>query len=174
MRELFRHLAFLLLALTLSMPAFAQSRDEIAVRSVAMQQADAWNKHDAVAYSALFTADCDVVNVVGWWWKSRAEMQQKLTRMFASVFRNSVLTFTDVQVKFLTPDIAVAHARWTMTGEQMPPGQPVPDKGIQTLVMTRDDGKWLIAELQNTISKPEPPFLAKPVATPSAAPSTSR
>nr|MDQ2972581.1 SgcJ/EcaC family oxidoreductase [Pseudomonadota bacterium] len=108
------------------------------------------------------------------WWKSRAEMQQKLTRMFATAFRNSTLTFTDVSVKFLTPDIAIAHARWTMTGEQIPPGQPVPDKGIQTLVMTKHAGKWLIAEFQNTVSKPEPPFLAKPVSTPGAASSTSR
>ncbi|MEO6968087.1 MAG: SgcJ/EcaC family oxidoreductase [Rhodanobacteraceae bacterium] len=165
---------FLLLTLTLSTSVFAQSRDEIAVRNVAMQQAAAWNEHDAAAYSALFTTDCDVVTVPGWWWKSRAEMQQKLTRMFATAFRNSTLTFTDVSVKFLTPDIAIAHARWTMTGEQIPPGQPVPDKGIQTLVMTKHAGKWLIAEFQNTVSKAEPPFLAKPVSTPGAASSTSR
>lgn len=135
---------------------FAHGADEAAVRSVAVQQADAWNKRDAVAYSALFTPDCDVVTVPGWWWKSRAEMQRKLAHMFTSAFRDSVLTFTDVQVKFLKPDIAVAHATWKMTGAHMLSGQPVPDKGIQTLVMTKHDGQWLIAEFQNTVSTPEP------------------
>ena len=144
---------------------FAHGTDAAAVRSVAVQQADAWNKHDAVAYSALFTPDCDVVTVPGWWWKSRAEMQRKLAHMFTSAFRDSVLTFTDVQVKFLKPDIAVAHAMWKMTGAHMLPGQPVPDKGIQTLVMTKHDGKWLIAEFQNTVSTPEPSL---PAAMPSA------
>lgn len=134
--------------------------DAAAVRSVALQQADAWNRHDAAAYSALFTPDCDVVNIVGWWWKSRAEMQAKLTRAFSSVFRDSTLTFTDVRVKFIRPDIAVAHASWKMTGMHMPPGMPPPDAGIQTLVLTKSAGQWRIAVFQNTLSKPERPFPA--------------
>ncbi|HET9818044.1 MAG TPA: SgcJ/EcaC family oxidoreductase [Rhodanobacteraceae bacterium] len=136
--------------------------DAAAVRAVVLQQADAWNRHDAAAYSALFTPDCDVVNIVGWWWKSRAEMQAKLTRAFSSVFRDSTLTFTDTQVKFLTPGIAVAHASWKMTGMRMPPGMPPPDQGIQTLVLTLHDGKWRIAEFQNTLSKPQHPFPTAP------------
>jgi len=151
----------LLIISTGSLGAPSQAADEAAVRSVVMQQAGAWNKHDAAAYSALFTPDCDVVNVVGWWWKSRAEMQQKLTRAFATVFAHSRLTFTAVQVKFLTQDIAVAHARWTMTGAQMPPGMPPPDAGIQTLVLVRHGSQWLIAQFQNTVSKPERPFPAQ-------------
>lgn len=134
--------------------------DAQAVRAVAVQQAVAWNRHDAAAYSALFTEDCDVVNVVGWRWASRAEMQRKLTRAFASVFRDSRLTFTDVSVRFLEPGIAVAHARWTMVGARMPPGMPVPEAGIQTLVLTRHAGTWRIAVFQNTLGRPELPFPA--------------
>ncbi|HET9835724.1 MAG TPA: SgcJ/EcaC family oxidoreductase [Rhodanobacteraceae bacterium] len=152
---------FLLLVALCPTGAIAHDSDQSAVRRVALQQADAWNRHDAAAYSALFTPDCDVVNVVGWWWKSRAEMQQKLTRAFASVFADSTLVFTDVQVKFLTPDIAIAHARWKMSGARMPPGMPPPQSGIQTLVLTRHAGKWLISEFQNTLGKPEHPFPAR-------------
>jgi uncharacterized protein (TIGR02246 family) len=147
------------------LPALALAPDTAAVRSVVLQQADAWNRHDATAYSALFTPDCDVVNVAGWWWKSRAEMQQKLARAFATVFAHSTLAFGEVQVRFLTPDIAIAHARWNMIGEQMPPGMPPPGAGIQTLVVTRHAGKWLIAEFQNTISQPERPFPARRAAS---------
>ena len=103
---------FALPLLTISAGSIAATADEAAVRAVALQQADAWNKHDAAAYSALFTPDCDVINISGWWWKSRAEMQQKLTRAFSTVFARSTLSFTDVEVKFLKPDVAVAHASW--------------------------------------------------------------
>ena len=136
------------------------SDDAAAVHAIALQQADAWNKHDAAAHSALFTSDCDVVNIVGWWWKSRAEMQARLTRAFSSVFRDSTLTFTDVQVKFIRSDIAVAHASWKMTGMHTPPGMPPPDAGIQTLVLTKNAGQWRIAIFQDTLSKPERPFPA--------------
>ncbi|HEX5489075.1 MAG TPA: SgcJ/EcaC family oxidoreductase [Rhodanobacteraceae bacterium] len=158
--------AFALAGALFASHAYARdATDAAAVRAVVLQQADAWNRHDAAAYSALFTPDCDVVNIVGWWWKSRAEMQAKLTRAFSSVFRDSTLTFRDAQVKFLTPDVAVAHARWTMTGAKMPPGMPPPGAGIQTLVLRLHDGKWRIAEFQNTLSKPQHPFPAAPQAT---------
>src|SRR3546814_21022986 len=65
-----------------SFPALAgQSQDVQAIREVLQtQQADAWNRHDAKAYAALFTQDGDVVNIVGWWWKGRDEIERKLDR----------------------------------------------------------------------------------------------
>jgi Ni/Co efflux regulator RcnB len=46
--------------------------DEAAIRDIVQtRQQQAWNQHDAKAYSGLFAEDGDVVNVVGWWWKGR-------------------------------------------------------------------------------------------------------
>ena len=74
-------------------------------------------------------------------------------------FKNSELTITSVDVRFLSPEIAIAHAKWTMIGAKMPPGMPVPDKGIQTLVFKKQEsGSWLITAFQNTISLPEREF----------------
>jgi len=97
-----------------------------------------------------------VVNVVAWWWKGRAEIESNLTRMFANIFGESTLTFQHVDVRFLTPDIAIAHARWTMTGARMPPGLPEPREGLQTLIVQKRDGEWLIAAFQNTNYVPPP------------------
>lgn len=131
--------------------------DESAVRDlVGTRQQQAWNQHDAHAYAALFADDGDVVNVVAWWWKGRAEIENNLTRMFANIFRESTLTFTQVEVRFLTPEIAIAHARWKMTGAHMPPGLPEPREGLQTLTVQKRNGKWLIAAFQNTNFVPPP------------------
>lgn len=157
-----RHLVVGVLASfgTLSAPSvgFAQSVDEAEIRNVQVRQADTWNRHDAPAYAALFTEDGDVVNIVGWWWKGRAEIKRKLTAAFAFAFRESTMSITDVSTRFLSPDIAVTHVRWTMTGAKPPPGLPEPREGIQLQVLKRSGGKWLIASFQNTISVPERPF----------------
>ena len=149
----------ILFSACMARPVYAAdgATDESAIRDlVGTRQQDAWNKHDAHAYADLFSEDGDVVNVVAWWWKGRAEIESNLTRMFASVFRESILTFTEVDVRFLTPDIAVAHARWKMTGAHMPPGLPEPREGLQSLTVQKSNGKWLIAAFQNTNYAPPP------------------
>jgi uncharacterized protein (TIGR02246 family) len=160
---------FLLLALAAFLPAASggeHSQDEADIRTLETQQQVAWNHHDAKAYANLFTEDGDVVNVVGWWWKGRAEIEQKLAAAYAYVFRESTLTVTEVDVKFLTPQIAVAHVRWSMVGARTPPGMAEPRQGIQTQVLQKRDGKWLIAAFQNTNGVPEKPFPAGPPSAP--------
>jgi uncharacterized protein (TIGR02246 family) len=152
------------LALTLVMlvpgPAFGEdrSKDEAEIRNVEKRQQEAWNAHDAKAYANLFAEDGEVVNVVGWWWKGRAEIEKKLTDAYVFVFRESVLTLGEVEVKFLTAEIAVAHVKWTMTGARTPKGLPEPQQGIQIQVLQKQAGKWLLTSFQNTNSIPERPF----------------
>jgi len=137
----------------------AQSaRDEAEIRDLQVRQQEAWNRHDARAYAALFTDDGDVVNVVGWWWKGRSDIETNLTGAFSVVFRDSTLKITDVQVRFLASDIAVAHVRWSMEGSKTPPGIPEPREGIQIQVLQKRDSAWRIAAFQNTSSLPETPF----------------
>jgi uncharacterized protein (TIGR02246 family) len=141
-----------------------QNKDDAAIRELQVRQQEAWNRHDAKAYADLFTEDGDAVNVVGWWWRGRAEIGKKLSEAFAFVFRESTLTVTDVHVRFLTAEIAVAHVRWTMTGARTPPQIPEPRQGIQLQVLKKQGGKWLITSFQNTNSVPETPFpQGKPV-----------
>jgi uncharacterized protein (TIGR02246 family) len=134
------------------------SQDEAEIRDVQKRQAEAWNRHDAKAYAELFTEDGDVVNVVGWWWKGRLQIEKKLTAAYAFVFSDSTLTITEIHVRFLDPRIAVAHVRWIMVGARTPKGIPEPTNGIQVQVLQQKAGKWLIASFQNTNAVPEKPF----------------
>ena len=150
-----------LLALTISGAAAAGvPAEETKIVELQQQQADAWNAHDSHAYAALFTPGADVINVLGWHWTSRAELEEQLGRGFSFVFANSQLIIDDVSVEFLKPDVAVAFVRWTLTGALSPTGAPsdVPQQGIQTQVLVRHAGEWNISHFQNTNSVPERPF----------------
>lgn len=143
--------------------------DEAAIRQLETQQQEAWNGHDAKAYAALFTEDADCVNVLGWWWKGRPEIESKLTAAYAFVFRESVLTLGETSVRILNAETAVVHVRWTMTGARTPQGVPAPQQGIQTQLVQKQAGKWFIAAFQNTNSIPEMPFPKGPPPAPADA-----
>ena len=139
-----------------------QRQDEAEIREVQVRQAEAWNRHDAAAFASLFSEDGDVVNVVGWWWRGRPAIESKVTAAFSFVFRESILTITDVHVRFLNPAIAIAHVRWTMEGAKTPPGVPELRQGIELQVLKKQGDKWLITSFQNTNSVPEVPFPTGP------------
>lgn len=152
-------------SMLIALPAIAHAtsaEDDKAIRDIQVRQERAWNQHDAVAYADLFSADGDVVNLVGWWWKGRAQIQSKLTAAFAVAFRDSTLTLGEIDVRSLNPSVAVAHVRWTMTGAKTPPGVPEPRQGIEIQVLEKQHGKWSIASFQNTVSVPEVPFPTAP------------
>jgi uncharacterized protein (TIGR02246 family) len=157
----------LFLGLGLGRESAAQETEVAAIRELQSCQADAWNRHDARAYADLFTEEGDVVNVLGWWWRGRAEIRSKLTDAFAFVFRSSRLTITEVHVRVLTPGLAIAHVRWTMEGAKAPPGAPAPPReGIQLQVLQKAADRWLITSFQNTNSVPEAPFPKGPPSKP--------
>jgi len=90
--------AILIMASVAVGAAADRQADEAAIRDVAQtRQQQAWNQHDAKAYAALFAEDGDVVNVIGWWWKGRKEIESQLSDAFAFVFRESTLTITQAE-----------------------------------------------------------------------------
>jgi len=141
-----------------------QTSDEAAIRQVETGLQDAWNHHDMKAWASLFTEDADFVNVAGWWWKGRAEIEKKHTASHTYIFHDSTLTIDEVHTRFLTPEIAVVHVSWTLVGHKNPDGSAgQPRKGIFTQVLQKQNGEWLIAAAQNTDSRPEvPPLMGPP------------
>ena len=157
---------FLAACVVLSGQAHSQDAEIEAIMALQDEQAAAWNRHDAAAYAKLFTEDADVVNVLGWWWKGRPEIERKLSRAFAFVFADSQLVIEAVHVRLLGPNYAVAHVIWQLEGAKSPPGAPAPPgNGIQLQVLRRDNAGWRIISFQNTNSIPEVEF---PTTSPSA------
>ena len=130
-----------------------ENDDESAVRDVLAEYAVAWNGHDAAAFGRLFAENCDYLNVSGSHWKGVQEIVQRQGELFRKSLKSAVRTLTGVEVRFSTPDVALVHATWDVTGWSRPTGEAVRVlKEITTATMVKTNGRWLITGFQNTES----------------------
>jgi uncharacterized protein (TIGR02246 family) len=144
-------LALIVLALAVSPLSATQADEENAIREIQARWDDAWNRHDVKALSSLVAEDVRFVNVAGVVLTGRAEFEALQLRTHAMQFKESVRTASGTAIKFLTPDIAVAHVRWGMRGDKDPDGTPrQPRNGIMMQVLMKRDGKWAVVAAQNT------------------------
>ena len=128
--------------------------DERAVRNVLAEYEVSWNDHDMAAFGRLFTEDCDYVNIAGVHWKGAQEIVHREAELFQNRLKTAVRTLTGTEVRFSTPDVALVHTTWDVTGSSHPIGEAVPVlKEITTMVMVKTNGKWLITAFQNTESR---------------------
>jgi uncharacterized protein (TIGR02246 family) len=130
-----------------------ENDDEGAVRNVLAEYTVSWNRHDTAAVGRLFTENCDYVNITGVHWKGVQEIVQQHAELFQNRLKTAGRTLTGAEVRFSTPDVALVHATWDVTGSSHPTGKAVPVlKEITTMVMVKTDGKWLITAFQDTES----------------------
>jgi len=131
----------------------AQSSDSAAIVQLGAAWQNAWNTRNADALTALLTEDADFVTVLGpnGWLKGRARFDSVHTRMFPRYFNRSTWTTKNVEVRFLRPDIAIAHVLWSTTGDEVRHVKHgSPREGVFTCVLDKRGGQWLIAASQNT------------------------
>jgi uncharacterized protein (TIGR02246 family) len=144
-------LALTVLVLVVSPLSATQTDDEKAIRDLQARWDDAWNRHDVKALSALVAEDVRFVNVAGAVLTGRAEFEALQSRTHAMQFKESARSVAGTDIKFLTPDIAVAHVRWGMRGDKDPDGTPrQPRHGVMMQVLMKRDGKWAVVAAQNT------------------------
>ncbi|MEO5324916.1 SgcJ/EcaC family oxidoreductase [Mesorhizobium sp. CC13] len=117
---------------------------------IARRIADAWNVHDAGAFAALFAKDADFTNVFGMEATGRAEIERFHAPVFETMFKESVLSVDGARSRMLREDVATVDLRWSMTGARDPMGREwARRRGLISLVMSRENGDWLIASMHN-------------------------
>jgi uncharacterized protein (TIGR02246 family) len=127
------------------------TQDEEAIRKVLSDFLDAWNKHDAKAFSMVFAEDADFTNVRGMSSHGRREVEKFHAPRFATTFKDTRQKMTETKIRFIRLDVAAVDARWEMTGAKGPEGQDIPlRKGLLNFVMTKEGGTWLITVMHNT------------------------
>src|SRR5574337_1937128 len=128
-----------------------REHDEAAIRDVAGQWEEAWNRHDMAAMATLLTTDADFVNVAASHWKGRERIEYEHAQRHRTQFRESVWTAEDVAIQFLTADLALVHMKWGITGARDPDDTPrKPRTGVFSWLMARNEGAWRIRAAQNT------------------------
>mgnify|MGYP000330102755 CR=1 FL=1 len=157
MRSMLILVFILALATQLARPQTnATNADRKTVEAIAASFQDAWNRHDMDALASLMAEDVDYVTVVGSrdWEKGRKEFKERHAEVHQTMFKDSVLTIKETHVKFIRPDIAIAHVLWETKGDAVPDRKPgEPRAGIFTWVVEKRSGKWFIIASQNTENK---------------------
>lgn len=122
------------------------STDGQAVREVIAGYEAAWNQHDMTALAALFRAGAEWINAVGMYWRGKDAVVKGHTVYHDANFKNCEIHSTEVSVRNVGADIAVAV--WTsMQGAYTTLGGDLyPEARTRlTLVLTRQQGEWLIS-----------------------------
>jgi uncharacterized protein (TIGR02246 family) len=129
------------------------NKDEDAIRQVVQQVQDGWNAHDGKAFAAPFATDADYVVVNGMRATGRVEIEKGHTAIFTTIYKDSHNVATVKSIRFLRPDVAVVHVEWNL--EFRAGGETRKGHAMNTMVMTKENGKWSIAAFQNTPIQPQ-------------------
>jgi uncharacterized protein (TIGR02246 family) len=132
-----------------SIPA---QEDEQAIRDIAQRLEAAWNSGNGQEFAAPFAEDSDYVVVDGRHIKGRLANAEGHQFIFDTIYRGSTNTMQVESVRFIRPDVAVAHVRHHLKFSR--DGQPAEGHARSTWVLTRNKGVWSIAAFQNTPIQP--------------------
>ena len=125
------------------------SADEAAIRKVVQQVQDGWNAHDAKTHATAFAPDADYVVVNGVHDKGRETIEKRHTELFTGIYKNSRNVATIKSIRFLRPDVAVVHNEWNLLHD-VSDSETRKGHAMNTMVLTKEKGKWSIAAYQNT------------------------
>lgn len=168
MRPLFQLVmaATVALSFVLAPPAHAEAAkgrgaDEAALRKLVADQAEAWNRSDAAAWSKDFSPDAAFINIVGTVFNGRAEIEKRHAFIFDTVFKGSRTQVTVTRLTFIDNAVAVVDTEHVVTGfARLPPGVQPTEPGLlktrMRLVMKKTGKAWQIVAGQNTDVKPMP------------------
>jgi len=127
-------------------------QDETQIRVALKGMDDAWNRHDMTAFVSYMADDVEWVNVVGMWWKGKAQVYQAHEAFHRTIFKNRQIHEPEsTELKLVAPDcvlvtmIAKADGFTTPSGHVEPPG-----RSVLTEVFVKRDGKWLVVQGHNT------------------------
>jgi uncharacterized protein (TIGR02246 family) len=134
----------------LSVPTQAQSdADRNAIDALLERHTEKWNAHDMDAWAEILHEDADWVHWRGGIWRGKAQIREghrEIHRTYYKATRMSAQRIEDLT--FLTPEIALAHVRSEMTGDERSPGETFQYR--KTFVFTKKSGVWRVRALHNT------------------------
>src|SRR5690606_40238782 len=89
---------------------------DLAVRALLARQNEAWAAGDADAYAALFTPDADYVTWIGTHLRGRGAIAESHRPLFEKHMKGTRIDSEITGIRFLTPDVAIAHSLGAVVG----------------------------------------------------------
>ena len=126
------------------------STDETAVRDAVKQLETGWNTKSGAVFAKPFAEDADYVVINGMYIKGRAVIETAHQQIFDTIYKDTTISLSVKQVRFLRPDVAVVH----VNGKRSGPTKDLEQDAMLTLVMTKEKSGWTIAAFQNTAVTP--------------------
>lgn len=129
-----------------------RTNDSSAIAQVLAQQYKAWASGDAEAFVADYAEDATVI-MPGTYRRNREEIRQGMAISFATVLKNTAVTDELQDIRFLSPDcaIAVSKAGILFAGETEVPVNRLVNA---SWVLQKRDGRWLVRAYHNSPADP--------------------
>ena len=132
-----------------------QKNDEQAIRNVILQMTEGFNKHDARAATKMYTSNADFVNVRGDKYTGATEIEQKLAAIFSTRAKQATLKTLNVAVRFVNPDLAIAHVTNELSGLVDTAGLMLPShQELSIRIFIKESGIWRVTAFHNTMIRP--------------------
>jgi uncharacterized protein (TIGR02246 family) len=136
--------------------------DEHGVRAAVARAEKAWNAADHVAFAACMAEDVDVVGLLGERYHGRDVVELGHKHIFETIYKDSRVTYTIEQLRFLRADVAVVILHQTMrsylpphvvisTARQRQMSDEMHDSEARaTLTLVKQSRSWAISAFHNT------------------------
>ena len=129
--------------------------DLAAIKELITETTAAFNRHDAKAFARCYTPDAWLVTVRGESMAGTSEIERGLASIFESRAKSAKLETLDVSIRFIRPDVAVAHVLNELSGLTSPSGELLPShRELSIRVLAKNDGVWRVSAFHNTIVRP--------------------
>lgn len=126
--------------------------DATQIRAALKGMDDAWNGHDMKAFVSYMTDDVEWVNVVGMWWKGKAQVYQAHEAFHRTIFKTRQLHEPEkVELRLVAPETVLVTIVALADGFTTPSGHTEgPSRNVLTEVFVHRDGRWLLTQGHNT------------------------
>jgi uncharacterized protein (TIGR02246 family) len=131
------------------LPLGVDASDAEAAGQVPQQIVAAWANHDADAFAEVFTDDGSMILPNDVFQQGKDAIRSYMAGAFAGPYQNTQVTGEPVDIRFLTPGVALVITRGGVlrgTETEIAEGRGV----LATWVLGKRSGVWKLAAYQNT------------------------
>jgi uncharacterized protein (TIGR02246 family) len=138
------HILIIGICLPTAVPSMAdQAEDEAAIRKVVAAIDAAFNGHDPAAVLPL---NDDTIVIFGRTMRDRREAETLWSEYFAQNKNARRRFLEEIDIVFVTPDVAIYKSRGERTGRVDASGKPLPpNQAIYARVFVKRNDTWLLA-----------------------------